>query len=84
LRSFSARDYAHLVALYVVDPWGPERDNYHAAMILAQTANINRPRHSLPVSPQRFMLGQSTTADEQRKIAALRMAIRAARENQVH
>jgi hypothetical protein len=77
----SGNDYANLIALYAIDPDGPERDNRHAAMQLAQVANLNRRKGSSSIAPHRFMLTQNTDPATD-KVKALRMAIRSSIKKQ--
>lgn len=81
MRALSGDDYQHLVALYSVEPWGPERDNLHHAMQLSQVANMNRTKGAPVVEPSRFILTRKPKSnDDTKKIAALRGAIKQSRK----
>lgn len=74
----SGTDYKHFVALYRIDPDGPERDNQHTAMILSQTANLNRRKDAPVIGINKFMLSQKTPvapASDEQKIKAFQAQI---------
>ena len=81
VRALSGEDYRHLVALYNVEPWGPERDNAHAAMQLTQVANMNRGRGQPPVDMSRFILTKKPKAKtDAKRIVAFRASIQQSRK----
>lgn len=43
-------------AYYELEPFGPPRDNHHAAMIAALIANVHRGKGQAPYSNEDFML----------------------------
>jgi hypothetical protein len=48
-----------------LEPWGPWRDNWHAAMIAHILANVNRGKNKPPVRMHEFMYKDPETAREQ-------------------
>ena len=80
VRALSGEDYANFAALYSDDPWGPERDNAHTAMLLAQQANIYKRKGAPPVNPNKYMLGRSGAKSNKAKVAAFRAHVK----NQIH
>ena len=57
--------------MYLSDPWGPERDNMHVAMLLSQTANLHRKKGTMPINPKKFMLTRTKDEIEVERISAL-------------
>jgi hypothetical protein len=47
-------------AFWLREPWGPYRDNVHAALICSLIANAFRGKSSRPISYQEFMLSDRT------------------------
>lgn len=54
--SMSSSEYSHWLAFYQLYPFGPERDNLHAAIIAATVANVHRGKQQTPFTPDSFML----------------------------
>lgn len=42
--------------LWASDPWGPYRDNFHAALITSVLVNIHRKKNTKPIDYTEFML----------------------------
>lgn len=57
-------EYEGWLAFYAKDPWGPGRDNFHAALICSLIANALRGKGKKPISYQEFML---TDRDQHRR-----------------
>lgn len=55
-QSMSSSEYSHWLAFYQLYPFGPERDNLHAAIVASTIANSNRTRNQKPFKPDDFML----------------------------
>lgn len=54
--TMTSSEYRHWMAFYQLYPFGPERDNLHAAIIASTVANVHRGRNQQPVKPDDFML----------------------------
>lgn len=53
------------IAYYTLEPFGQERDNWHAAQLASILVNVNRRKNSPPVSTQDFMyVDRKTTSIE--------------------
>lgn len=62
----SAREIVEWYAYYQLNPFGPERDNYHAAMIAHIMANQNRRKNAAEIPLSRFMYEDQDTAQRKR------------------
>ena len=51
-----ASDYQMLLDFFSRHPFGPDRDNIHAAMQCAILTNIHRKKGTQPVKPKEFMI----------------------------
>lgn len=51
------REYLRWQKFYAIEPFGPQRDNLHAALVCALLANIHRKKNSAPIGFEAFMLG---------------------------
>ena len=56
-----------------MQPFGPWRDNLHAAMITSAIANSNRGRDSPAINPDEFFYRDAIAMDEWKKQKALQM-----------
>ena len=64
----------NIQALYAMQPWGAERDNFHVAMLLQQGAAIHRKPGTQPPNIMRWMLTRKKSSNVV-KIAALKASI---------
>jgi len=55
VESWSASDVDRVTAYFHREPWGPLRDNMHAALIVANIRNIFRGKNSRQVKLEDFM-----------------------------
>lgn len=55
VESWSASDVDRVAAYFQQEPWGPIRDNMHAALIVANLRNIFRGKQSPKVKIEDFM-----------------------------
>jgi hypothetical protein len=70
-----ARVFNHWRHYYLIEPFGQWRDNYHAGLVSAILANVNRSSKSDPVSHNDFMFMDPETAaehEEEKAAAAMR------------
>lgn len=81
LRAFDPIDYQELLALYQLSPIGPDRDDIHNAMQLAQQANMHRRPNSAPIPVEKFLFNRPKKTGKQ-KIQHLRQQIKQQIERQ--
>lgn len=53
--SMTAEEYGDWCALYLIDPWGPERVDFGLGTVAATVANVHRGKDSKPFTPADFM-----------------------------
>ncbi len=59
--TLSAQELQRWMVYYNIEPFGAWRDNWHAAMALAMTANLNRGRGKPALSSDDFMFKDPQT-----------------------
>jgi len=69
-----ARVFNHWRHYYLIEPFGQWRDNYHAGLISAILANVNRSSKSEPVTHNDFMfMDPESAAEHEEEKAAIAM-----------
>jgi len=59
------------MAYYELEPFGPQRDNWHAGIVAALLANIHRAKGAKAMSPADFMLEDPGKRAKQRSQTAI-------------
>ena len=72
LKSWPATWFAHLLALYSVEPWGAERDNMHAAMLASMYAGAHTAKGKPRPKISDFMFKPAANKSAAGKLAVLR------------
>lgn len=67
----SARELAEWQEFYALDPFGPIRDNWHAALIGSILVNVNRKKGSPAAKVKDFMWEDSETKRQAKDAATL-------------
>ena len=76
VRQLRGEDYAMFRALYAVQPWGPERDNWHMAVLGTIGVNTHLQKGKRPLQPNEFMFGYQKQKNDKRRVSAFRAHIR--------
>lgn len=64
-----SRHYREWLAYFNLEPFGAWRDNWHAALIAAVIANVNRGKGTAPISVSEFMYQDQEAAERKREDA---------------
>lgn len=60
----TSAEFTEALAYYSINPWGPERDNLHSAIIAAAVRNSAATKRSQLVTPNDFMLIDPHTREQ--------------------
>ena len=59
------------MAYYRIEPWGPERDNWHVGMLAAMYANSHRGKGKPALDPSDFLWGSKDQSKKKQTFSTL-------------
>lgn len=77
-----ASELTEWMAFYRLEPFGVERDNYHAGLIASLLYNVHRGKKNSPMSPDDFML-RDIVEKKERDTAAFLGGLRSLAQREV-
>jgi hypothetical protein len=73
----STDEFLRWMAFFSLEPFGDDRADWHNAMILAQTYNMNRKKGKRPMTPDKFRLQFKHVTTPAQPIEQMELALRA-------